>query len=137
MRIKVVAHLFDVRMIDNLNSAFLQLACIRRDVCQIIRNESDPMTELAKSLEDLEHPQRSGIPVGTWKMMIDHQNILAARGSLPQKCQITVCRLFHQLNRPCFRECGAVDILVFFCAGGEVRSASGPFVVNNLTKWLV
>ena len=57
---EVVAYFFDIRVIDNLDTAFFQLAGIRRNVRQIIGNKGDPVAELlSEELEDLEHPQRS------------------------------------------------------------------------------
>jgi hypothetical protein len=78
-------------MMKNLNPALLQLTDVRRHVCQIVRKESDAMTEPVKNFDDLEHPQRSGVAVGHRQMMVDNQNVLARRSSGPmQKRDIPV-----------------------------------------------
>ena len=56
---EIVAHFFNVGVINNFDPAFLELAGIQRNVGQIIWNESHAMAKLVEEFEDLEHPQRS------------------------------------------------------------------------------
>src|SRR5215211_7498951 len=59
VRHEVVADFFDIRIINNFDSAFLQLARVGTNVCQIIGNEHDAMPKLVEELDDLEHSERS------------------------------------------------------------------------------
>src|SRR6266516_2197089 len=104
-------------MIDKCDTALLQLARVRRNVCQTIGNEGDAMTKLVKELKHLEHPERSRITVRHGKVMIDHEDVFPRRLSgLPKECQIAIGRLRHQLRGPSFRKGRAVNILMFFSA---------------------
>src|SRR5262249_46293603 len=104
VRNEVVAHLFDVRVMGYLDSAFLQLPCVRRNVCQVIGNKSDAMAKLVKELKDLEHAQRARVAVQHREMMIDHKNVFATQWQLPQGRQIAINGLCYQLVSPCLGE---------------------------------
>jgi hypothetical protein len=52
----MVAHLFDVRIVHDLDTTPLQLASVERHIYQIIWNESDAVAKLPQELENLERP---------------------------------------------------------------------------------
>ena len=125
-------------MIENLDTALLQLAGVRGNVCKIIGNENNAMAKLMQKLKDLKHPERSRITVRHWKVMIDHQDVFRRRlPGLPKECQVAIGRLPLQLRGPCFRKCRSVNILVLLGAGREISSTSCSLAVNDLAQRLV
>ena len=90
MRRKVVAHFFDVRIMYNLDSAFLEFGSIRRFVCQVVRHKSDAVAKLTKQLENLKHPKRARILVRFREMMVDHEDIFFPSRRLPQKHPVAI-----------------------------------------------
>ena len=86
VRYEVVAHFFEIRMIENFDSTLLQLASVGASVRKVIGNKSDAMAKLAQNLEDLKHSKRSGIVIRHRKMMVYDQNVFVMRRRVPQKC---------------------------------------------------
>src|SRR5437762_7229856 len=91
-------------MINHFDTSFLQLACVRRLVCEIVGDKSDAMTKLTENLENLKHSERSRVLIWHGNVMVDHENVFPIRRRQLQGRQIAMCWSCHYLGSPFFRK---------------------------------
>src|SRR2546421_12040804 len=82
VRNEIIAHLFDVRVMNDLNPTLSQFRAVWWDISEIVRNKCNAMAQLAQNLKNMKHPDRSRISVGHGEMMVDHENAFSAQWRL-------------------------------------------------------
>ena len=82
MRNEIIAHFFDIRVINNFNPTLPQFVAVRRDVREIIRNKRYAMAESVKNVKNMKHSQGPRVLLGHRKMMVDDENVFPSRRRL-------------------------------------------------------